>query len=149
MKRTTHWMTLIAMTGTLVLLAGCAKEEDEPTTAKDVKRETKEAIDTTGKYLSEKKDEAVAQAKEGVEKLKAKWASLKEEAGPKVDAMKQEVSEQIDKLDEQVDKLQSATAEKWDDARKATADVMQKTGELIEKAADKVRGDDAAPEDNE
>jgi len=81
-------------------------------------------------------------AKRQMEKLETRWAELKDETGPKIDAIKQNVQDQIDKLDQKIDDLRNATAEQWDAARQATAEAISKTSSLLDRAAAAVRGDE-------
>jgi len=152
MNRWTHWTTTVMIGLTLTLLPGCGEggegESGEPTSAEDVQREAGEAVDTAGAYLSEQREEAIAQAKRQMENLETRWADLKDETGPKIDAMKQNVQEQMDKLAQEIDELQNAGAEQWDKARQATAEAISKAGSLLDRAAAAVRGDET-PTDTE
>jgi len=148
MNRST-WILLTILMSIALLLPGCAEEEQE-TTADDVKKETREAIDVTGKYLSEQKDDAVATTKEQYEKLKDRWSSLMETAEAKGDEAKEKLAEykddldvQMDKLDQQIDKMQEAGDEAWTDVRKNTAEALNKAGDLLDRAAESVGGPDA------
>lgn len=109
------------------LLASCG-QENEPNKAKtevttqDVKREAKEAVQTTAAYASQKKEKYVSEAetrynelKQRIDELAAKGESLKDEA--KADIKKQigELqAKQADVLD-RLEEMKSASGEAWKD----------------------------------
>ena len=55
-------VTLTIVILSLLAVVGCKKSE--PVTQEQVKEDVKQAVETTGEYLGQKKDDAIAQVKE-------------------------------------------------------------------------------------
>ena len=129
-----------------LFLAACnnqdqAKQPESKVTAQDVKKESKEALNTAVAYTEQKKEayqkEIEAELKaydQKLDKLKAGAMGLKDDA-------KAEYNQQIDMLEQKIksasekfNALKSASGEAWDDVKSG----MDKAGNELRDAYDNV-----------
>jgi peptidoglycan hydrolase CwlO-like protein len=106
--------------------ASPASPPERETTARDVKREVHETIDTTKQYVADNKDEFVAKVEKKLHDLDAriaelsgKAAPLKEDAKAEADRLMTSLNQKRSELNDQLDGLKQASKEKWAEAKTA------------------------------
>jgi len=90
---------MIAMICSLFLIVSCSKEKPEEAktdvTSEDVKEELGKAVETTGAYLDQKKDEYIKQAEVKIEEIGKKIVELENRLEKETAEIKEENKEEI------------------------------------------------------
>jgi len=112
-----------------LLIAGCDRptpQSERQATGQDVKRETKEAVDTTKQYVAENKDEFVAKTETKLRELDArivdltaKTSTVKDDAKAEADQLMTSLRRQRSEVDKQLNTLKQSSKEMWADAKAA------------------------------
>jgi uncharacterized lipoprotein YehR (DUF1307 family) len=101
-------------------MTGCEKKPGEA--VKDAANATGSAAETTGEYLTQKKDDAVKAIQEKIDFLDTKWQELQDKAQPTTDEAKAE----FQKAKDQMAMTLADAKTKLVEAKDASADVWQK-----------------------
>lgn len=137
-----------------LLIAGCDRgdqsgsqtlptpQSERQATGQEVKREMKEAVDTTKQYLAGNKDEFVAKTEKKLRELDAriveltaKTATLKEDAKAEADQLMTTLGKQRSEVDKQLKALKESSKEMWTDTKAA----FETAFEELEKAYEKTK----------
>jgi len=129
------------------LAAACGDNGD--TTAKDVKKDAAQAVDTAMKYSKEQKDKFVKEAGQHWDSLKANIEQLQQkvdehmaEAGDKASLEWKEIKEDLrmkqEKVNRSYDDLKNASGETYEAAKKKLEDALAELKAAYEKAASKL-----------
>ena len=122
-----------------------AQTEDANTSIKQVKKETKDLLQTIGSYTADKRDEAVQKAKEGLYKLDKRinaletkidknWDKMNEAARKEARENLRALRKQRNQVAEWYGSMKTSSADAWDhiktgfsDAYKALEDAWEKS----------------------
>ncbi|MGQ0506515.1 MAG: hypothetical protein ACT4TC_14475 [Myxococcaceae bacterium] len=104
------------------------------TTAKDLKREAGEALDTTARYVGEQKDAFESRMKARLDQLNAEIAQLKEKAKNGTDDVKRKAQAEVDALEPK----KRAVENKLSELKSSGAGAWQKLKAGIEGAVDEL-----------
>ena len=129
-----------------VALCGCNAENSappaRPTTGEDVRRDVGKAADTTGAYLSEKRDEYAAELKQRLGGLDVKIAELKQRANELGKDAHERWKPQLDRLEElrqetesKLESVQKASGPAWEDIKQGAESAWKKLHESYEHAS--------------
>lgn len=136
-------LLLAAFSLSLLLLDGCKKKETTNTGKTDVsgqqvKEKISQAVDTSGDYLAQQKDEAVKKAEQTFSDLKSDTqqllTTLENETSEKAKAVGADLQDKLDYTDQQLDKLKNAAGDKVKDAQEAFDSAISKLKEAYENA---------------
>lgn len=130
-----------------LFVAGCDRGENPPTpqsetkaTGQEVKREMKEAVDTTKQYLAENKDEFVAKTETKLRELDAriveltaKTGTVKDDAKAEADQLMAALRQQRSEVDKQLKTLKESSKEMWTDAKAAFETAFDELQKAYEK----------------
>jgi len=140
-----------------IILAGCAKNDqtaaertapptENPVTASDVKREVKEAADTTKSYLDKNKDQFIASVDAQLKTLDAKINDLGQKAEGLKDDTKVEADKVLDglrekrgELTQKLDELKKSSAQSWQEIKSGFSAAMTDFEKALEEAKNKIR----------
>ena len=127
----------------LLLLEGCKKKEtantEETKVSKEqVKDKISQAVDASGDYLVQQKDQVVKKAEQTFSDLKSDTqqllTNLKNQTSEKAETVGADLQDKLDYTDQQLDKLKNAAGDKVKDAQKAFDSAMEKLKEAYESA---------------
>jgi ElaB/YqjD/DUF883 family membrane-anchored ribosome-binding protein len=135
----------------LLLLDGCKKKETTNTgktivSGQQVKDKISQAVDASGDYLVQQKDEIVKKAEQTFSDLKSDTqqllTTLKSETSEKAKAIGADLQDKLDYTDEQLNNLKNAAGDKVKDAQKAFDSAMDKLKEAYDNAKKEFSGSD-------
>lgn len=114
----------------LLLLSGAANglQEQESTTAEDLRREVSEAMEAIASYSAQQRDEALSKAREAMDRLdveierreatlRENWAEMSERSRELASARLQDMRQARQQLAEQYGGLASGSASAWTELR--------------------------------
>jgi len=136
-------LLLVIFSLSLLMLDGCKKKETTNAEKTDVsgqqvKEKISQAVDTSGDYLAQQKDEAVKKAEQTFSDLKSDTqqllTNLKNQTSEKAQAVGADLRDKLDYTDQQLDKLKNAAGDKVKDAQNAFDSAMDKLKEAYENA---------------
>lgn len=121
-----------------------AQTQPAPVTADDVKQQISEAARVTGEYISGKSAEWSADAQAKMAEMKASVNEWRDNnAGPKFDAWREEMSRLTDAADEKFAGLKEASGEKWEELKIAADEASAKARAHWEEGKKQFSGSDA------
>jgi len=139
MKRSVGFILLVSAL-TLLVFAGCAEKED--TTAEDVKKETKEAVETARAYTEEQRAKYMAEMMDKLESYEEQINELEMEARDTGDEARMAMEERLqtlrdkrDDMSERLDEMRSAGGDAWMEMKKGMDKAMDEMSKAYEKAA--------------
>lgn len=110
-------------------------QTEQPVTGAQVGKEAKEALKTTGQFLSQESEEAAAKLKKGMEELQPKVSELKERTGKAAEEAKDSLSKAARDLN-----INSDTAKaRLEEFKDASAQELQKLKDRV--AAERAEAD--------
>lgn len=122
-------------------------QSERQATGQEVKREMKEAVNTTRQYLAENKDEFVAKTEKKLRELDARiveltarTGTLKEDAKAEADQLMTALRQQRSEVDKQLNALKQSSKEMWTDAKAAFETVFDELQKAYEKTKAKFSG---------
>jgi len=129
----------------LFFVASCSKEKPEEAktdiTSEEVKKEVGEAVETTGVYLDQKKDEYIRQAEVKMEELGKKTAELENRLEKETAEMKERHKEEIlglkkkqEELQKKINELKSSSAKAWEEFKTGIDAALDDLEKSYEKA---------------
>jgi hypothetical protein len=117
---------------------GSEKNSNGPTTKDQVKKDVTTATQTTGTYLNQQKDAAIAKAKEEYTEMQRKTqtflSDLKNKSQQKWEQVKPEIQAKLDSVQQHLDKMDKAADKAFDKAQKSFDDAMNDLKKIFEKA---------------
>jgi len=126
------------------IISGCGKTQEEDkqvVTAEKVKKEAKEALDTTMGYAQEKSREYHDKIKESLkdydkkmDELKAKSATMTEEAKADFNKTMEQLKEKKEAASKKLQELKKPTGKAWEDVKAGVNEAMADLKEAYEKA---------------
>lgn len=135
----------------LALLFACgdqnmSEKQETDVTYKDVKKETKEAMDTAKDYTQKKKEEYLQQMNARLEEfdkeiqelqnnVTSKAAMLKEESKAKFNQSMETLAEKKQAAIKKLDELKTASGESWEDIKVGVDSAMDELGKAFEQAS--------------
>lgn len=124
-------LTIAILLGTSLAAFGCSKEEQANSSrvsAEDVRKDTRQAVDTTAQFIEQEKDEFVRAAQRELEQLRDRLAMLKSqaqsatgEARDKLDAQAAQLEQQWQAAEAKLAELKAASAEEWRETKEVLA----------------------------
>lgn len=133
-------VTLTIAVLSFLAAAGCKKSE--PVTQEQVKEDIKQAAQTTGEYLGQKKDEVIAQTKETYSKFESQvqtfLSDLKNQSEEKWQTVKPDIDAKMEIAKQKLNEMNQAGSDKFDQAKKAFNDAMKDLNDAYEKAKSSV-----------
>lgn len=139
MKRSVGFILLVSAL-TLLVFAGCAEKEE--TTAEDVKKETKEAVETARAYTEEQRAKYMAEMMDKLESYEEQINELEMEARDTGDEARMAMEERLqtlrdkrDDMSERLDEMRSAGGDAWMEMKKGMDKAMDEMSKAYEKAA--------------
>ena len=129
-------LTLTIVFLSLLAAAGCKKSQ--PVTQEQVKEDVKQAVETTGEYLNQKKDAVIPQIKETYFKLEGQvqtfLSDLKKQSEEKWQTVKPDIEAKMEIAKQKLNDLNQAGSDTFDQAKKAFDDAMKDLNDAYEKA---------------
>jgi hypothetical protein len=117
--------------------------QSQTVTAAKVAAETREALQTTGKFVAQNKDELVAEVREELrdvntklDEMQAQADSLSAEARSEFQQRWQTVTEKREALKTKLDELSASTGDAWRELRDGTQQAWDEFAGAVDKAAD-------------
>lgn len=111
------------------------------TSREDVKRETKEAVDTASQYSVEQKEKVQKNMEENLTKMKKEIADLKAEAERKGSAVSANTKTKIhemelkqEELQKDLSKLKASSGRAWEEMKKGMNQAMKSLSDSYQKA---------------
>jgi TolA-binding protein len=139
MKTWTGFILVIAVAA-LFLSSGCAEKEE--TTAGDVKREAKEAVDTAKKYTDEQRAKYVSEMKDklesydkDIEDLENQAREIKDETRVEMEQRVQDLRKKRDAMARSLEEMSSASGDAWAELKKGMDKAMDEISEAYGDAA--------------
>lgn len=135
------------------LLASCGQEKEPPkaktdVSVEDVKKESKEAIQTTAAYAGQQKEQYMSEAetrfnelRQKIDDLAAKGESLKEEAKADIKKQMGELQEKQADVLERIEEMKSASGEAWKDVATGFEEAFEDLEKAYQKALSRFRQD--------
>jgi TolA-binding protein len=122
-----------------------AEKSDTKVTYEDVKKESKEAMETAKEYTQEKKEEYLMQMRakldefnKEIQELQSKAASnaigLKEASKEELNQSMKELAEKKKAAAEKIDELKNASGDAWDDIKTGADSAMDELSKALERA---------------
>jgi ElaB/YqjD/DUF883 family membrane-anchored ribosome-binding protein len=143
-------LTLAIIFLSLFAAPGCKKSE--PVTQEQVKEDVNQAIETTGKYIGQKKDAVIAQTKEMYSRFEGEIQSflsdVKNQSEEKWQTLKPDIEAKLEIAKQKFDDMNQASSDKFDQAKKAFDGAMQDLKNAYEKAKSNVSEKAAVTEPN-
>jgi len=143
-------LTLAIVVLGLLAVVGCKKSE--PVTQEQVKEDVKQAVQTTGEYIGQKKDDVIAQIKETYSKTESQvqtfLSDLKNQSEEKWQTVKPDIEAKLEIAKEKLNDMSQAGSDKFDEAKKAFDDAIQDLNDAYEKARSSVSQNVPPPEPN-
>ncbi|BEQ13861.1 hypothetical protein [Desulfoferula mesophila] len=140
MKRTLTALVALAALGGLTL-AGCGNGDDQKVTAQQVKKETKEAMNTAVAYTKQKQEELFAQAQAQYQELEKDTSQLMDNAKEKAAAGQDKVKDILADLQkkqavaqEKLKAMQSSSGKAWEKAKVELDEALQNLKQAYQKA---------------
>lgn len=146
MRKNTLIFTVIAVMA-LCFFTPIAQAEsgNDTVTAQDVKKETKELINTLQQYTAEQREQAVEETKQALKKLDVRideletrvdnnWDKMTQAARQKARDNLKALRQQRNELAEWYGSLKISSAEAWEQMKKGFADAYQSMSNAWEKA---------------
>lgn len=140
----------------LILALGCsdpppnAPPKAPPVTGEDVKRDLKQAGETTGRYLDQKQEdfrrefaERLSKLDEDIARLKQKAAQAKEETRPQWEATWRELEEKRAKAQAKLEELKKQAPDAWDEFQQGAEAAWKELQQGYNKAAKELKDKDA------
>ena len=125
-------------------ISGCGKTQEEDKhlgTSEKVKKEAKEALDTTMDYAQKKSREYQEKIKESLkdydkkmDELKAKSATMTEEAKADFNKTMEQLKEKKEAASKKLQELKKPTGKAWEDVKAGVNEAMADLKEAYEKA---------------
>ncbi len=124
MKHLGPFVTLFAVVLSAWIPVGCSQQSDTGVTSKDVRKEAKEALETTAAYTQQQMEEfqkqvqaELAKYDERIDELQAKAAMLKEEVKAKFDEQIKNLREKRQVVQSKLEQLQASSGKAWEDLK--------------------------------
>jgi len=125
------------------LLFGCGgQEEQQAVTEEDVKKETKEAVETAGAYAEAKKEEYQKKLDAQLEKYQQKIDALQAQGRVMTQDAKDTLNEKLETLmdkkealQQKADELESKSGQAWQDLKAGIDESLEDLNTALEKAA--------------
>jgi gas vesicle protein len=132
-------LTIVVLS--LLAAAGCKKSEPG-TMQEQVKEDVNQAMKTTGEYLAQKKDAAIAQTRETYSKFEGQiqtfLSDLKNQSEEKWQTVKPDIEAKLEIAKQKLNDMNNAGSDKFGEAKKAFDDAMQDLKDTYEKAKNNV-----------
>ena len=144
-----------------IVLAGCAKNDqtvteqtapptETPVTASDVKKQVKEAVDTTKVYIDKNidknKDQFIASVDAQLKTLDAKISELgqkseglKDDSKVEADKVLERLREKRGELTQKLEELKKSSAQSWQEIKTGFSAAMTDLEKALEEAKNKIR----------
>lgn len=139
MRRSVGFILLVSALALLVF-AGCAEKEE--TTAEDVKRETKEAVQTAKAYTEEQRAKYMAEMmdtlksyEQEIEDLEMQARDMTDEARAAVEERLQALREKREDMTQRLEDMKSASGDAWMELKKGMDKAKDEMSEAYRKAA--------------
>jgi chromosome segregation ATPase len=126
-------LSLIIMALLILMVGSCqnpSKQKKNDISKEDVEKEIEEAAETTGAYLSEKRQKIINDLEAQMDKAGEEIGKLKQQISSVSDNVKEEYKEKINSLEAQRDKAQK----KADQLKKSSSDAWDEIKEGVEMA---------------
>ncbi len=127
------------------IAAGCGgpgREDGRDVTTDEIRKETREALDATGRLIIQKKEEFMTQTRKELETMDARIEELQVKAEAASAEKRAEIKEDIRKLREEyaaaksrMEEFQSSGEKAWEDMKSGMEDAMKD----LQKAYDRAR----------
>lgn len=145
MKKHKLVLGMIAMMMFSLVVIAQAQSSNDAVTAEDVKKETKELIDTLQQYTVEQRDQAVKEAEQALKKLDGRidelennidnnWDKMTQSARQKARANLKELRQQRNAVSESYGSFKSSSAGAWEEMKKGFSDAYQSMSDAWGKA---------------
>ena len=145
MRKNTLIATIITVMSLCFMPIAQAQSGNDTVTAQDVKKETKELIDTLQQYTAKQRDQAVKEADQALKKLDGRidklenrvdnnWDNMTQAARQKARGNLKALRKQRNELAEQYGSLKSSSASAWDHMKKGFSGAYQSVHDAWEKA---------------
>ncbi len=129
-----------------------AQSSNDTVTAQDVKKETKELLNTLQQYTVDQRDLAVKEAEQGLKKLDGRidelenrvdnnWDNMNQAARQKARASLKALRQQRNNLAEWYGSFKNSSAGAWEQMKKGFSDAYQAMSDSWEKAIDEYNTD--------
>jgi hypothetical protein len=132
----------------LLAVPGCSEKEESESTAatvskQDVRKEVKEAYDTTKAYTQEQMqafekqaETRLAEYEKDIDQLQAKAQKLEGDAKVKAEQQLTALRQKRDQVSEKIKELGSSSADAWQNIKSGIDAAMEELGNAFKKAAD-------------
>jgi len=133
-------ITILLVSAAALSLMACGGNQTD-TTAEDVQQEAQEAVETTGQFLSQERQEYMTGIEQKMNHMETRIAELKEKAAQAGEAQKKEVLEDVQQLEvkydaarESMNKLQSSSEEAWEEMKSGLEAAVDEVDDAYERA---------------
>lgn len=144
MKKTYLALFVLAVLVALSL-AGCGDNGDKKVTAGQVKKESKEAVDTAIAYTKQKQDELMAKARAQYQDLEEKTSQLMDQAKEKVAAGQDKAGEALADVQkkqavvqEKLEAVKTSSGQAWEKAKVELEEALENLKQAYQKAKDEL-----------
>lgn len=145
MRKNTLILTMIAVMTLCFMPIVQAQSGNDAATAQDVKKETKELINTLQQYTADQRDQAVKEADQALNKLDGRidelesrvdnnWDKMTQAARQKARANLKALRQQRNELAEWYGSFKNSSAGAWEQMKKGFTDAYQAMGDSWERA---------------
>jgi len=145
MRKNTLIATIITVMSLCFMPIAQAQSGNDTVTAQDVKKETKELIDTLQQYTAKQRDQAVKEADQALKKLDGRidklenrvdnnWDNMTQAARRKARANLKALRKQRNELAEWYGSFKNSSAGAWEQMKKGFSDAYQALSDSWEKA---------------
>lgn len=145
MRKNTLILTMITVMTLCFIPLAQAQSGNDTVTAQDVKKETKELINTLQQYTVDQRDQAVKEADQALKKLDGRidalesrvdnnWDKMTQTARQKARASLKALRQQRNELAEWYGSFKNSSADAWEQMKKGFSDAYQAISDSWEKA---------------
>lgn len=145
MRKNTLIVTMIAVMMFCFMPVAQAQSGNDTVTAQDVKKETKELLNTLQQYTADQRDQAVKEAERALKKLDGRidelesrvdnsWDKMTQAARQKARANLKALRKQRNELAEQYGSFKNSSAGAWEQMKKGFSDAYKAMSDSWEKA---------------
>ena len=136
-----YWIFVLFFTASLFFTAACSN--DEQVSTKDVKDSVSEAVETTGAYMAQQKEEAVKDMQQGLEALDRKREALQAKMADLSDEARQDLQHRLDqlkaeqqKLEERLEELKTASGQAYEEMKAGLEQSLNDLQDAYKRALD-------------
>jgi chromosome segregation ATPase len=149
MKQNTSPITLFAISFFMIgFFAGCGgQEEQQAVTGEDVKKEAKEAVETTLAYTEAKKEEyqkklnaQLDRYEQRLDALQARAEAMTGEAKDALDDRLEMLRQEKEALQQKADELETQSGRAWDDLKAGLDEAVENLDAAFEQAVSRFGG---------